>query len=454
MNDIPPKSGEESKKRNRERGKAFAVLGATMAPRNQYLIEQLEKKMESMSEKMRMSVHKALRGMRKYPLDIISGRQAKEIKGVGNFLARIIDSILSKRPSTARERVDLVSSHRTRESSSGTSHRQSMRRSKQVVLKAEDYINVTTTRCDNRVTTSQFAASADISKLTKAELKKNLQNLRTIERLTGNKERLMETFKIALTKPENSNYFLLPKESKPPKAYLPRYRSGGYAILVAMAEASQEPEYQGFMTKKEICERGKRHADEPFESSYQHYYSSWSSMATLVKHELINRNNTRPVKFHLTSKGHQIAQVLLVKQGSSSSSSLANSKEMSSTLSSSSIYKSSRARGEVDGHVISGSHYSFTVYEEENGADNDDYNCEDIVTLRGQTIRIPPLIGGYELLLIIDNREKKSRIKPTEFSDKLKRLGIAVIMKALPLGDALWVRRLCQTILENRRADL
>jgi len=63
------------------------------------------------------------------------------------------------------------------------------------------------------------------------------------------------------------------------------------------------------------------------------------------------------------------------------------------------------------------------------------------VTLRGQTIRIPPLIGGYELLLIIDNREKKSRIKPTEFSDKLKRLGIAVIMKALPLGDALWVAR-------------
>mmetsp|Transcript_21964 Transcript_21964/g.30647 ORF Transcript_21964/g.30647 Transcript_21964/m.30647 type:complete len:449 (+) Transcript_21964:221-1567(+) len=56
-------------------------------------------------------------------------------------------------------------------------------------------------------------------------------------------------------------------------------------------------------------------------------------------------------------------------------------------------------------------------------------------------INVPTLPGGYELLLLIDHREKKCSLRPNQFRDQLIKMGIPVAIKQLPLGDALWVAR-------------
>ncbi|KAB0796242.1 hypothetical protein PPYR_10303 [Photinus pyralis] len=94
------------------------------------------------------------------------------------------------------------------------------------------------------------------------------------------------------------------------REYVPQWRSGPYAILIAMFEKSLEPSYCGYMFKIDIIKGGQHLSDKSFvKPDPGSFYTAWSSMKTLLdKHLVIKRSN--PAKYSLTEEGAALAHKL------------------------------------------------------------------------------------------------------------------------------------------------
>ncbi|KAG0057282.1 Crossover junction endonuclease mus81 [Gryganskiella cystojenkinii] len=96
------------------------------------------------------------------------------------------------------------------------------------------------------------------------------------------------------------------KKSKPraPKQYVPQIRSGSYAILLALLDATDTGE-KG-LTRHEICARGQVYCDTSLTNAeHGKFYSSWASVKTLTGKNLVYQNGT---KYYLTPEGIEIAK--------------------------------------------------------------------------------------------------------------------------------------------------
>lgn len=99
------------------------------------------------------------------------------------------------------------------------------------------------------------------------------------------------------------------------KPYEPRYRSGAYAVLIALYEASKEGVL--YMGKKDLIVAAQPHADEPMEKTapcnpidrHAKYYSAWSSTSKLIKEGLLSKASS-PAKYSLTMTGLALARKL------------------------------------------------------------------------------------------------------------------------------------------------
>lgn len=85
--------------------------------------------------------------------------------------------------------------------------------------------------------------------------------------------------------------------------YIPTYRSGAYAILVALYKKSLDSDYEGFMLKKDLIKEAQPHCDNSFtKAEVGSFYTSWNSMKTLISKKLIEKHGN-PAKFSLTPEG-------------------------------------------------------------------------------------------------------------------------------------------------------
>lgn len=106
--------------------------------------------------------------------------------------------------------------------------------------------------------------------------------------------------------------------SKPKKEYVPAYRSGPYAILIALYHPSKYNKI--YKSKQDIIRSAQAHCDSSFEiPSHQGgkggFYNAWSSMVTLERRDLVGRHG-HPPRFSLTDEGWDLA-VRLSRVGSS-----------------------------------------------------------------------------------------------------------------------------------------
>lgn len=70
------------------------------------------------------------------------------------------------------------------------------------------------------------------------------------------------------------------------KEYVPAYRSGGYAILLALMKSTNDI----FMDKSEIFRNGQPLSDSSFDvpdAKSKYGYTAWASMKTLIEKELV-----------------------------------------------------------------------------------------------------------------------------------------------------------------------
>ncbi|XP_062513975.1 crossover junction endonuclease MUS81-like isoform X2 [Corticium candelabrum] len=97
------------------------------------------------------------------------------------------------------------------------------------------------------------------------------------------------------------------KRNKRVREYIPAYRSGPYAILLAMYRASKDPHYRGYMTKAELQSEAQVFCDASFTvPDLGTDYTAWSSMSTLTRKGLVSKYSC-PAKYCLTENGQALA---------------------------------------------------------------------------------------------------------------------------------------------------
>lgn len=98
------------------------------------------------------------------------------------------------------------------------------------------------------------------------------------------------------------------------KEYVPAFRSGAYAILIALYEKSLESDYLGYMLKNDIIKAAQDKCDTSFTKAQPGtFYTAWSSMKTLITKKLVDKSSN-PAKFSLTESGRSLAQKLRLKK--------------------------------------------------------------------------------------------------------------------------------------------
>ncbi|KAG0183365.1 Crossover junction endonuclease mus81 [Apophysomyces sp. BC1034] len=94
----------------------------------------------------------------------------------------------------------------------------------------------------------------------------------------------------------------------PKKPYVPRYRSGPYAILLALLDHREDNLQQA--TKEQITRQAEDYCDTSFDMPDPgKNYTAWNSIKTLLEKDYVWKNGS-PAKYMLTDSGYEMAKQL------------------------------------------------------------------------------------------------------------------------------------------------
>ncbi|EDO15162.1 hypothetical protein Kpol_440p9 [Vanderwaltozyma polyspora DSM 70294] len=280
------------------------------------------------------------------------------------------------------------------------------------------------------------------------------------------------------------------------RKYIPKKRSGGYAILLALLESKA---ISRGLTKDEIIENGQKFCKTSMAPNYatKEMYGAWSSIAALKSNCLVLEEG-RPKRYILTDEGMDLAKTLksadnivfpdeyISNQMMNNNNQVDPNEEFSADLST--LYpenkKSTMKRS------YSSSLLEITIHQQNSSPvfsrpENTNIFTSSSKGTPNQSTR--PLSEGntnsdqekiirrrfkgtsyelwkrdaFEILPIIDHREVKSKADREFFINAFERKGMKADMKQLALGDIIWVARhkisgyqcVLNTIVERKRLD-
>ncbi|CCF58517.1 hypothetical protein KAFR_0E03660 [Kazachstania africana CBS 2517] len=281
-------------------------------------------------------------------------------------------------------------------------------------------------------------------------------------------------------------------ESPPKKKqrkYIPKKRSGGYAILLSLLE--QNAIHRG-IAKERVIEGGQKYCDHSLSGNFatKEYYGAWSSITSLKKHDLVLEEG-RPKLYSLTEAGLELANTLKVadaiifpddKIKNSNTRLFVNDADSSldMTVNLSELLRQDKNIQRQTAADLNSSFIDITFQNQTNTPSfrTDDYaiNSRYILDLRDKStnsvtnsvrrkfngVNYEIWRGGtYEIYPIIDHREVKAQNNRDFFSKTLATKGIKSDIRQLPLGDIVWVAKnirtgsecLLNTIIERKRLD-
>lgn len=124
-----------------------------------------------------------------------------------------------------------------------------------------------------------------------------------------------------------------PKPQRGPRQYVPLPRSGAHAILLTLARQRKEVLEQGgdpsrdWLTKSQLLLMAQPLCDASFTvPPADSHYTAWSSMATLLRKGLVSKQGC-PAKYSLTDEGQRLASLLLEPGKNGSQDTLASPTE-------------------------------------------------------------------------------------------------------------------------------
>lgn len=285
------------------------------------------------------------------------------------------------------------------------------------------------------------------------------------------------------------------------RKYIPKKRSGGYAILLSLLELKATS--RG-VSKEQIVELAGKYSEHCMTPNFstKEFYGAWSSISSLKKHSLVLEEG-RPKKYSLTEEGIQLTKSLkladrisfpkescetdehsaITNETSEFTANLSdlrdeNSKEkevnhMNDTSAmlditfqdlstpqrpQESLLKDQRLRTQSDlsphipKEIFGNQPISSSLLKRKNKTVRRRYNEVSYELWRN---------GDFEIFPIIDHREIKSQSDREFFSRAFERKGMKSDIRQLALGDIIWVAKnkntglqcVLDTIVERKRLD-
>lgn len=203
---------------------------------------------------------KALTSLRKYPLQLDSGKQAKILDGFGDKICKMLDDKLEQHIAVHGCISDVSLESRN-----------------------EILQQVHKPRVSACVQRPSLSLSSDDTDFVEKTDKKNSENS-------------------AQKKPTKRKQF---------SEYIPRYKSGAHAILLTLYKERQNPDGVGWMTKQAL----QREAQPLSETSFTKpepgsHYTAWSSMGSLIQKGYVIKESS-PARYSLTLEGVTLAEKVL-----------------------------------------------------------------------------------------------------------------------------------------------
>lgn len=292
----------------------------------------------------------------------------------------------------------------------------------------------------------------------------------------------------------------------PPKKlrkYIPKKRSGGYGILLALLEANAV--IPKGISKDDTINLAQKYCDHSLNPNFatREFKGAWASITALKNHEFVFEEG-RPKRYSLTEEGINMARILKSTDGVKFPQELENSQNLA---------HNSEKDAMVDANEFTANYSELlgteTPLDAELSFDRDNSLLDITFQDSQSTPRISkmnrsftgddnsspirsqhksklvptsgPLIpeiralkrrfegtsyelwtkGSYEIFPIIDHREIKSQSNRDFFTKAFMRRGINSEVRQLALGDIIWVAKhkesgteaVLNTIIERKRLD-
>ncbi|EGV63003.1 Crossover junction endonuclease mus81 [Yamadazyma tenuis] len=271
-----------------------------------------------------------------------------------------------------------------------------------------------------------------------------------------------------------------PKKKRKLAQYVPRKRSGGYAILLALYFKDKT---RSGLKKHEIIDVAAKYCDSSFNSnpSNNDFYSAWNSIKVLEKHELVSFTGRRTL-WHITDEGIEVAKRLKVVEGLHSSP--INEKVHVMSFDNGLHVSSDHSLSNSTGIELVSNPKDLLAPDWINSSKDmlppDLLNSSPIKALPSPPKPTPPqprhdskkrLLNDikysiwyhdeYEVILIVDNREVRSRNDREYFENRFTTMGVKCEVRPLVVGDIAWIARhkksgeeaILNTICERKRLD-
>lgn len=242
------------------------------------------------------------------------------------------------------------------------------------------------------------------------------------------------------------------KKPRKKKPYVPTYRSGAYAIIMALATLDEDTPPSYGLTKAQLIELAQPMCDSSFTapSDPTKFYTAWNSMKTLLERDLVYEKGRPLRKYTLTDEGWEVATRI------KATSDVSHQKGRGRTTRDAPAVAPDE--GDAEDDVIpldGGSNGASTGRATAREASPDpaskprsnhpyrdliaDGDSADSPLPTFQPVRISP--GSFTVELLLDVREIRATKDRDYMEEELRKLGVKPIMRSLELGDAQWVAK-------------
>lgn len=237
------------------------------------------------------------------------------------------------------------------------------------------------------------------------------------------------------------------KKARKAKPYVPAYRSGAYALVLALSNSDGN---RVGLPKAELIEAAQPHCDSSFTvpSDPTKFYTAWASMKTLEQKELVYQRG-RPLKrYALTDEGWEVArrirETLVAKVGDADSSATATAGPAGHNRAAALPENTSRPAAAVSTIVLDDEDDDVAPHQPRRSEFGDvvaDGNAVPDVSELPSFAPIKLIPGSFTVELVLDNREVRAKTDRVYMQQELAKRGVTPSVRALELGDALWVAR-------------
>ncbi|KAM3080233.1 Crossover junction endonuclease mus81 [Clarireedia jacksonii] len=227
----------------------------------------------------------------------------------------------------------------------------------------------------------------------------------------------------------------LKKPAKKLRSYVPGQRTGAYALLLALATLPRSSR-EG-ITKEQLIPLAQPHCDISFtKPPTGKFYTAWDSIKTLVNKDMVYTKKNPATRYYLTEEGWDLAESM--KKSSDPSqrrmSGFVSAEAGPSTTTATNTFDDSDIEVLSDSPTPSKQPPSHTPTIPD-GA---------LLDSNSSLPKFTPIIlrpGAFTIELIIDTREVASKKDRDYISNHFTEHSIPHSVRALPLGDFLWVAK-------------